>query len=168
MDQEARVIRSFPPAIGANAKILILGMMPSEPSLRVGQYYANPQNAFWMIMGELFGAGPALPYNERLLVLSRAGIALWDSLQRCTRNGSLDSSIRNAVANDFRTFFRAHPTITHVFFNGKDPEAAFRRYALRTLVNDPPVLKGLPSTSSAHATLRPAAKLAEWRALLLV
>ena len=54
--------QSFPPSVYPGAKVLILGSMPGEESLRQQQYYAFPQNAFWKIMGELFGFSRDLPY----------------------------------------------------------------------------------------------------------
>jgi TDG/mug DNA glycosylase family protein len=70
--------------------------------LKAGQYYAHSRNAFWPIMGELFGAGPSLPYLERVARLQSAGVALWDSLQACVRPGSLDASITEEVARGGR------------------------------------------------------------------
>ena len=68
-------IHSFPPIENAGARILILGSMPGKESLRAGQYYAHPRNAFWPIMGSLIGAAPALPYQQRVHILQAAGIA---------------------------------------------------------------------------------------------
>jgi hypoxanthine-DNA glycosylase len=113
-------------------------------------------------MGELFGAGPSLPYKERLAIIGEAGIALWDSLQACVRPGSLDSSITDEVPNEFPAFFAKYPTITHVFFNGEKPETAFRRHALPTLNGDRHMLKRLPSTSSAYAAMSLDDKVRAW------
>ena len=107
------------------------------------------QNAFWPIMGELFGAGPSLPYQERVALLQSTGVALWDSLQVCVRPASLDASIRDEAANDFPGFFDRHPNITHVFFNGMKAERAFRRHALPALTEDQHIFARLPSTSPA-------------------
>ena len=56
----------FPPVEPARARVLILGTLPSAESIRQGEYYAHPRNAFWPIMVELFGAGRELPYAARL------------------------------------------------------------------------------------------------------
>jgi TDG/mug DNA glycosylase family protein len=155
-------VRSFPPIVSAKSKTLILGSMPGAASLKAGQYYAHPRNAFWRIMGELFGAGPSVPYQERVARLQSAGVALWDSLQACVRPGSLDASITEEVANDFPAFFAKYPNITHVFFNGRAAEATFRRHALPSLLEDRHVFSRLPSTSPAHAAMTLEAKVKAW------
>jgi hypoxanthine-DNA glycosylase len=155
-------VQSFPPIVSEKSKVLILGSMPGAASLKANQYYAHQRNAFWYIMGELFGAGPSLPYNERVALLQSAGVALWDSLQACIRSRSSDASITKEVANDFPTFFRDHPNISHVFFNGGKPEMAFRRHVLPTLSDDRRTFHRLPSTSPAHAAMTLEAKLKAW------
>jgi hypoxanthine-DNA glycosylase len=159
------LLQSFPPIVSEQSKVLILGSMPGALSLKTRQYYAQPRNAFWRIMGELFGAEPSLPYDDRMLRLQSAGVALWDSLQGCIRPGSLDASITNEVANDFPGFFTKYPAITHVFFNGGKSEAVFRRYALPSLPINRHVFTLLPSTSSAHARMSFDAKLQAWSAV---
>lgn len=162
------IVCSFPPVATPDAQLLILGSMPGKASLAAGQYYAHPRNLFWPIMGELFGAGPDLPYAERLLVLQREGVALWDVLKECFRASALDADIVEAsiVANDFVEFFARHPKIRHVYFNGAKAEQAFRKYALPGLASLPPVeLVRLPSTSPANAAIPAVARLAQWRGI---
>ena len=60
------LIGCFAPVANCNATALILGSMPGKESLKQNRYYAHPQNAFWKIMGELVGAHPHLPFEERL------------------------------------------------------------------------------------------------------
>jgi hypoxanthine-DNA glycosylase len=158
----------FPPVAAPGARVLILGSMPGQASLRAGQYYAHQRNAFWRIMGDLFGAGPDLPYAQRLEKLTGAGIALWDVIAACERAGSLDADIvRHSVTpNDFAAFFAVHRGIAQVFFNGAAAETAFRRHVLPALSGLSLRLARLPSTSPAHAALRYADKLAAWSALL--
>lgn len=110
-------VQSFPPVEDGAASILILGSMPGKESLRAGQYYAHPRNAFWPIMGDLIGAKPGLPYQTRTQMLKSAGIALWDVLASCKRHSSMDADIDAAsiCPNDFASFFLKHPNITHVF-----------------------------------------------------
>jgi len=159
-------ISGFEPVIGIRPRILILGSMPGVASLRAREYYAQSRNAFWPIMGELFGAHFALPYRQRLEVLKNSRIALWDVLESCVRPGSLDSAIdvRSVVANDFRRVFADHPTIRRVFFNGKKAAGMYRRYvsAVPEGASRDIALNTLPSTSPAHAAMSFAAKLAAW------
>ncbi len=159
-------IRSFPPVADERATVLILGSMPGRESLRQQQYYAHPANAFWKIMGELVGAHQHLPYEERLRTLAAAHIALWDALKSCERKSSLDSHIRAEQANDFTSFFRRHPHITHVFFNGAKAEQSFRKFVLEKQELPPLVFQRLPSTSPAHAGMRYAEKLELWKSII--
>ena len=166
-DAEVAAICSFAPIANRAARVLVLGSMPGAASLLANRYYAHPPNAFWPIMGALFGAGPALTYAKRMLVLKRAGVALWDVMASCVREGSLDSDIDEAsiVPNDFLAFFKAHPGVTHVFFNGAKAEACFGRYVRPTLAGRRLKFTRLPSTSPAHASLSLAQKVSAWRAV---
>lgn len=164
------LLNSFPALIGPTPRALILGSMPGVASLTAGRYYAHPQNRFWPLMGALVGAGPHLEYPERCQRLMDAGIALWDVLACCEREGSLDSSIRDdtAEANDFAVLFSRCPTIGTVMFNGSKAERCFQRF-VTPLLNEsgapPPGLRllRLPSTSPANASQSGAYKLAAWR-----
>lgn len=159
-------IRSFPPVSDSHATRLILGSMPGKESLRQQQYYAHPHNAFWKIMGEQCGARPALPYEQRLTALKHSGIALWDVLKSCERAGSLDAHIRAEQANDFAAFFKDHPHITRVYFNGAKAEQSFRKFVLGQQDLPPLEYARLPSTSPAHAGMRYEEKLMLWREAL--
>lgn len=161
---------SFPPAARADARVLILGSMPGQASLRAGQYYAHPRNLFWPFMGTLFGAGPVLPYGRRLQVLQVQGIAIWDVLAACERPGSLDGRIVRAseVANDFAAFRRQHPRLERIVLNGGKAAEAFERHVRRAQaagVQDLTVIV-LPSTSPANASQSVASKFERWRSAL--
>ena len=160
-------IKSFPPIENPEATVLILGSMPGRESLRARQYYAHPRNAFWPIMGELTGAVPDLPYEERIEKLKATGIALWDVLASCTRHSSMDADIDpdSIRANDFAAFFRKHPHITHVYFNGAMAERSFHKYVQLSLNDRALHYQRLPSTSPAHATFSYRQKLQAWKAV---
>jgi hypoxanthine-DNA glycosylase len=158
----------FPPVVGPRPHTLILGSLPGQRSLQLQQYYAHPQNAFWKIVGEVFAVEPStLPYTRRVKILTAHHIALWDVLAAAERPGSLDSSIvhASARANDFASFFRAHPQIRRVFFNGRKAEELYRRFVMPELGHDFEELRYecLPSTSPAHAGMTFAKKLEHWK-----
>ena len=161
--------RGFPPIAAPDARLLILGSLPGQASLAAHQYYAQPQNAFWRIMGVLFDAGPEIPYAERAGRLRSNRIALWDVCKSAARSGSLDSAIDLAtvVPNDFASFLREHPRIEWVCTNGATAHRLYRRLVRPGLPVDAQALPlhVLPSTSPAHASLRFAQKLERWRLL---
>jgi hypoxanthine-DNA glycosylase len=161
-------VRSFDPIADKNAEILVLGSMPGRASLAAGQYYAHSQNAFWRITAELLQFDAGAPYKARVQALKSARIAVWDVLQSCVRQGSLDAMIENntEIANDFQKFFRAHRKITQVFFNGTKAEASFQRHVSREIDAVPIQFARLPSTSPANASAPYARKLKAWRAIL--
>lgn len=162
------LIRSFAPVADAQARVLVLGSMPGAESLRAGEYYAHPRNAFWRIMGDLVGASPELPYAARTRRLRQAGIALWDVLAACVRKGSLDAAIdeRSIIVNDLVSFLAGHHHISHVFFNGATAERCFCIHVQPALEAGALKLQRLPSTSPAHAARSYAQKLRAWRSLL--
>lgn len=158
--------RCFPPIAKRDATTLILGSLPGQRSLQMQQYYAHPQNVFWKLIERIFGAGVSLTYKQRVEILTSRRIALWDVLAAAERPGSLDSSIvhASALANDFAEFFRAHPRIRRVFFNGRKAEEMYRRFVLPKLGEEFSDIRYecLPSTSPAHAGMPFAKKLERW------
>ena len=160
--------RGFPPIVGAGARVLVLGTLPGRASLDARQYYAQPRNAFWPIMGALCGAGPELAYTERVDALGRAGVALWDVLSEATRPGSLDSSIVAASqrVNDIVGLITRHQSIGLIAFNGQKAAEIFRRHIESALTRSHLSVATLPSTSPAYASLKREAKLDRWRQVL--
>jgi len=162
-------IDGFPPLLGREPRVLILGSAPSVASLEKGQYYGKAQNAFWKIMGELFGAGTDKPYEERVRVLTGAGIAVWDVLGSCVRPGSLDSAIDMSTAevNPIAELLTEQQSITHVFCNGRKSEEVFVKRVVPELpANHTELLVAcLPSTSPAMAALSFTQKLNRWAAV---
>jgi double-stranded uracil-DNA glycosylase len=150
---------SFAPIWNTSARVLILGSMPGEASLLVGQYYAHPRNAFWAIMGKLCGAFQNLPYQERLECLQQAGIALWDVLEFCERPGSLDSAIvpKSAVVNPINGLLELMPEVRLVATNGGTATRLYKRHVKASVPHI-----ALPSSSPAYASLNLEQKMGLW------
>lgn len=162
-------IFSFKPVASKKAKILILGSMPGKASLEAGQYYAYPRNAFWPIIMAILGKEATVSYEDKTKALVESGIALWDVLHSCERNTSLDSDIVKSTegVNDFQDFFKRHPEIKYIFFNGAKAEECFKRKVLPDIdvnfVNKRILaLKRLPSTSPANAGISWEDKKIKW------
>ena len=160
------IVRSFAPIAAPDAHTLILGSMPGVASLEAREYYAHPRNAFWPIMGALFSAGPDLPYAERVARLMANGVAVWDVLQSCKREGSLDANIHAEVPNNFSAFFARHQNIRCIGLNGGNAATSFRTHAASKLPVGASV-RLLPSSSPAHAARSLEQKCALWHSALI-
>ena len=154
--------RAFDPVADTDTRLLFLGSLPGDASLRAGQYYGHPQNAFWRLVGGVIGRDlAALPYDERLAALRAAGVGLWDVVASAERPGSLDAAIRRPEAADLRGLVRTLPRLRAVAFNGGSA-AKLGRAVLADATDA--VLIDLPSSSPAHA--RPfGEKAAAWAVL---
>ncbi|MCO7175169.1 DNA-deoxyinosine glycosylase [Sporolactobacillus kofuensis] len=140
-------IYSMPEIVGNDAHILVLGSMPGGVSLAQQQYYANPRNQFWMIVYALIGKTYENPsYAEKIDVLKKHHIALWDSIHYCVRKGSLDSAIKDEEPNDILSLLSAHPGIQAIAFNGSKSFAVFKKHFKLTVPPDIALIK-MPSTS---------------------
>jgi double-stranded uracil-DNA glycosylase len=164
-----QVDKAFEPIIGETPRVLILGSMPSQRSLASSQYYGNPNNAFWWIMGEVFDFDAQAPYLQRCEALKAAGLAVWDVIERCHRPGSLDSDIDKTTvqANNFAAFFATHPTITSCLFNGQASQKLFKQHMGKGFLESLDMhSEYLPSTSPAHASMSRDQKFKVWKPLL--
>lgn len=157
------MLRGFSPVVAADTHTIVLGSFPGEASLAATQYYAHPRNQFWRLLGSVTGEASLheLPYDARLERMLAHGIGIWDVLDACQREGSLDSAIRNAQPNDFASLREHAPLLRKVCFNGKTagrfaPVIAAAGY--ETLV--------LPSSSPANAMLSFEQKLLVWRGIV--
>ncbi|OEZ99300.1 uracil DNA glycosylase superfamily protein [Janthinobacterium sp. HH107] len=155
--------RCFAPVVDAGTRLLILGSLPGEKSLAHSQYYAHPQNKFWMLLGEVLGVElTSLPYEERLATLLAHGVGLWDVVAQAQRTGSLDSNIRARDDNDLVALAASLPRLHTIAFNGgtaaKLGVKVLGEHAQRYRI------VSLPSSSPAY-TLAYAQKLQAWLSL---
>ena len=162
---KSEILQSFPPLADSQTKILVIRTMPGVASLEAAQYYAHPRNAFWKIIAQVFNNGAEFQsYQEKTNCALAHGIGLWDNLQNCVREGSLDSNIKNAVPNDFETLLQKY-NITKLLFNGQKSFEFFKRYHEKLL--ETTAYEIMPSTSPANATLSFEKKLAVWKKALI-
>ena len=156
----------FDPIETRGALVVVLGTLPGGASLRMRQYYADPSNSFWHVMGALVGATPSLPYAKRVTLLNEHRIAVWDVLRSADRVGSSDSAIVKGteVANDIDAFVRTHQSLKMIYFNGRPSHRYFRELVLPSLTRPIPV-RVLPSTSPANTHLDRRTKSDQWRAI---
>ncbi|HZF41936.1 MAG TPA: DNA-deoxyinosine glycosylase [Sphingomonadaceae bacterium] len=153
---------SFPPVADGRTRVLVLGSLPGEVSLRRAQYYGHPRNLFWPLMEELTGRNlVSLAYEERLSRLLDTGVGLWDVVGSARRQGSLDVAMWDVHANDLADLVAHLPKLRAIGFNG----GTSARIGRAQLAGSSLALIDLPSSSPAYASLPFAAKLERWREL---
>ncbi|CFL24213.1 DNA-deoxyinosine glycosylase [Burkholderia pseudomallei] len=116
------------PIVDANSTHLILGTMPGMESLKFQRYYAHGANQFWQILETVYGEKIPDHYELRVEFLLHHGIALWDVLRGADREVSLDSAIKNELANDFTALFERFPRLRTIGLHGITAAKLFRRH----------------------------------------
>jgi hypoxanthine-DNA glycosylase len=110
-------------------------------------FYGHPQNRFWRVISAVFECDVPKTVEEKREMLLSHGVALWDVLASCEIEGSADSTIKNAEANDLSPIFSA-AKIEKVFVNGRTAEKYYNKYLKEKLGREAVCL---PSTSPANA-----------------
>lgn len=158
------------PVVDRNSRILFLGTLPGDESLRQQRYYSDPSNQFWSLLSSVFGAPIGGTYPERLAFLAEHGVALWDVLESAERAGSSDAEIMKPQPNDFGELFDTFPALPRIVFNGTKAELLWRRY-VRPMIDvrhESLITKVLPSSSTTPGrhVLPFEEKLVRWRQFL--
>lgn len=155
--------QSFAPVVDQETRLLILGSLPGDASLKQQQYYAHPQNRFWHLLADVLEVKLVEQcYEDRLQSLLTHHIGLWDVIARAERRGSLDSQIRSRADNDLIALIDTLPNLQAIAFNGATA-AKIGGKLLENLANQYQVFS-LPSSSPAY-TMSYALKLQAWQAL---
>ena len=150
-------VESFPAVYDKKCRVLILGTAPSVASLEAGGHYGHKRNAFWPIVFALWGQNDPGDYPSRYAFLLSRGIALWDVLESCEREGSLDSAIRAGIPSDIDGLLADCPSIAAIFCNGGKAYELFCKHFPHLHATR------LPSTSPAAARMRFDDKLEAWQ-----
>ncbi len=151
----------FPPLFDQSSRILILGSFPSVKSREQMFFYSHPQNRFWRVLAAVFSCPVPETIEEKSTFILSHHLALWDVLAGCEIDGSADSTIRNATANDLSVIFE-HAPIEQIYVNGRTAEKYYKKFT------EPKIGKKavcLPSTSPANAAFSLEKLTAAWQVI---
>lgn len=173
-DAQGLRLQGLPPLVSGRTVVLVLGSFPGAASLKAQQYYGHPQNQFWRILQSLWPQHPMPPagpehYVQRCAWLLDRGLGVWDVYASCERQGSLDTSIRHAVVNDFAQLLRQCPALRAIAHNGGESfkhSAAVRLQWAGAYPGAQVQSVQLPSTSPANAAWSFERKRTEWARLM--
>jgi hypoxanthine-DNA glycosylase len=148
LSQQAYIKTSFDPISNSDTSVLILGTMPGDKSIELGEYYGHSRNRFWRIISTITNNDLPLTYSDKKELLFKSKIGVWDVAHKASRKGSLDSAIENEEPNDLNNFIERHKNLKIIGFNGTKSQVLFDRYFKR---KDGINYISLPSTSPANA-----------------
>lgn len=154
-----RIEHPFRPVYDQDAKLLILGSLPSRKSREEGFYYGNPRNRFWRVLSEILKEELPRTRAEKESFLLRNKIALWDVVQCCDIIASDDTSIKNVRPSDIESLVRM-TAIGEIFTNGGKAKRLYDRWIYPSLKME---AKSLPSTSPANAAYSLEKLCASWK-----
>lgn len=154
------------PVADSDSEILILGTLPGKVSLQTQQYYANRGNQFWAIVSRIFNDTLPVTYEDRIRLLKKHNIALWDVLKSANRDSSLDSDISNPIANDISEFVSQHPKLHTIGLNGKAAYDYFMAYVDSSKLPKSIRVITLPSSSSTNTHHSLDAKTGLWKQII--
>jgi hypoxanthine-DNA glycosylase len=155
---------SFDPISNADTTVLILGTVPGDKSLELGEYYGHSRNRFWKIISTITNNDLPLTYTDKKELLQKSKIGIWDVAHKANRKGSLDSAIKDEVPNDLDNFINKHRNLKVIGFNGKKSQALFDKYFDKR--SDLKYVS-LPSTSPANTRIDFDEMCKLWRQILV-
>lgn len=157
-----QIEHTFEPVWNKCSRILILGTFPSVKSRENQFYYGHPQNRFWKVLAALTESMVPQTIEEKKKMLLENGIAIWDVIQRCSIQGSSDSSIRDVVANDIASLL-GKSKISKIYGNGTKACELYDKFVREQTGID---IQKLPSTSPANAMYQLERLQKEWGRIL--
>jgi hypoxanthine-DNA glycosylase len=138
--------QGFSPVVDKNTKIIILGSLPGNISIKKHQYYGNPGNDFWRLLGSAISEDlQSMDSGSRLEAIKCKGIGFWDVFKVGDGVESGDSKIRDEEINQFSILKEIAPKLRLICFNGKKSgkyESILREIGYETKI--------LPSSSGAN------------------
>lgn len=154
---------SFEPISDTDTTVLILGTMPGDKSIELGEYYGHSGNRFWKIISTITNNDLPQTYAAKIELLLKTKIGIWDVAHKAKRKGSLDSAIEDEEPNDIESFIAKHKNLTIIGFNGRKSEALYDKYFNRK-VGIKYIL--LPSTSPANTGIDFDSICKQWHQIL--
>ena len=126
----------YPPFIPAGATLLIIGTIPPARFCTVGAkelsatdvdfYYGSKDNAFWGIIGEVFGehlekSNTTKAIEDRKNFLTRHGIGITDIISECTRENQAASDDKLDVISrkELGQLLFEYPSITTLIYTSE-------------------------------------------------
>ncbi len=141
-------IHPFKPILFPDTKILILGTFPSLDSFKYDFYYAHKRNQFWKILSEIYEM-PVETNEQKIALLKKAKIGLYDIVASCERENSSDANLKNCILTDIPAILKLYPSIELIAFTGQKAaklyQKEFKELDIDTIV--------LPSPSPAYAAM---------------
>jgi len=157
-----KLFHPLPPVYDENTKVLILGSFPSVKSREAKFFYMNPKNRFFQVLSALLEENLVVAsIEEKVRILLKHGIGIFDVIKSCKIKGSQDASITDVEVNDLETIIR-ETKVEKIFLNGNLAYKLFLKYFSQFSH----IAHPLPSTSPANAQYNLSDLMEKWKVIL--
>lgn len=166
--ENEKLIHPFKPVVFEDSEILILGTFPSIKSFENNFYYSHPRNQFWDILSIIFNDKKPENIREKIEILKKHKIALWDAVCECVRKegNSRDDNLEIIKPCNIENLLKTYTNIQKVAVTSRTAENVIKKHfknSLFSILNSPLYL---PSPSPLNARLKPDQKAEIWKKLL--
>lgn len=155
------------PFINNKSKVLILGSFPGVKTRKIGFYYGHKQNRFYKVISHIYNEVLPISINDKISLLDKHNIALYDVIYECDIIGSSDSSIKNVVPIKIKEILDTFPNIQTIVFNGGLASKLFYKYLLKDVPSNIKIHR-CPSTSPANAKMSVDNLISEYKTALIL
>jgi hypoxanthine-DNA glycosylase len=154
----------FDPILPLYPKIFIIGTKPGNQELRKQEYYANNGNSFWKIIYEVTEEVFSKNYADRIDLLKRNHIAIWDICQFGERVRPGASNLKNEVPNPINEIVQMYPSVKQIVFNGQKAHDLYFKHFTEI---EGIIYEVVLSTSPANTRFSFREKLNNWKTTIL-
>ena len=123
--------RAFAPVVDQGTRLLVLGSLPGDASLKASQYYAHPRNGFWRLIGGVIdapiGRHPTDRLRQAIVANGRVARTHWQVIEELGDYTLIEARLETGRTHQIRVHFshKSRPLLGDPLYGPRKPRATF-------------------------------------------